>query len=310
MGCSLDTSTSTLTTIGDTFNQVSNWWGSINAAANENIITPESHMKEFMIWLYNMISTIIYTPVFLFDNEFFSKMIRLFSTLSIGMVTVASMVEGLKRVLGLSATSLKQIMIRLPVLLAVCGFAPYGFVKAVEAMNGLSKMILQFGTDMLGSSTALSDSELSLVSDVFEVLGLSLFLLLYIALLIPMLLNHGRRWFSMIALGILTPFAMLGYVFDSFKSIHTSWWSSLKGLFFVQIVYSIFVTILSLLMFAVPFPSSAEGFFAKLLVILGGLYTLAVPPASVKKYFDHGPTPKQSYAAVAQKIGKIMLKRV
>ena len=63
-------------------------------------------------------------------------------------------------------------------------------------------------------------------------------------------------------------------------------------------------------MFAVPIPTTIEGLFAKLLVILGGLYMLAIPPQSVKKHFDHTPTPKQSYLAVAQKLGKLMLRKV
>ena len=232
------------------------------------------------------------------------------ATMNIPMRTKKSMIEGFKRMLGLSGTSLKQIIARLPLLIGVCGFAPYLFVKAIEAMNSMTQMIISIGTSILGTSTYVSDWEFILAGEAFEVIGLFLFIVLYIALLIPMMLNHGRRWFSMIELAILTPFAMLGYVFDSLKDLHQSWWTSLKGLFLVQIVYSIFVTILSLLMFAVPFPTSIEGLFAKLLVILGGLYMLAIPPQSVKKYFDHDPTPKQSYVAVVQKLGKLMLRKV
>jgi len=309
-GCSMEASASTLSAISDTLQHAGNWFEALNAAAKEDVLNPKSQMKEFMVWLYKTISMIIYTPVFLFDNEFFRHMIRVFSGLSIAVVSVASMLEGFKKVLGWSGTPLRQIVIRLPILIAVCGFAPYGFVKAIEVMNGITNMFLGMGTKFLSSSTYSTYEEFSLINDAFEVIGLFLFILLYIALLIPMLLNHGRRWFNMIALGVLTPFAMLGYIFDSFKSLHHSWWNSLKGLFLVQIVYSIYVTILSLLMFAVPFPTTIEGFFAKLLVILGGLYMMAIPPTSVKKYFDHGPTPKQSYAVVAQKLGKLMLRRV
>ncbi|WP_394237500.1 hypothetical protein [Niallia oryzisoli] len=306
----MEASASTLSAISDTLQHAGNWFEALNAAAKEDVLNPKSQMKEFMIWLYKIISMMIYTPIFLFDNEFFRDMIRIFSGLSIAVVSVASMLEGFKKVLGWSCTPLRQIVIRLPILIAVCGFAPFGFVKAIEVMNGITNFLIGVGTKYLSSPTYTTNGEFSLINDAFEVIGFFLFILLYIALLIPMLLNHGRRWFNMIALGILTPFAMLGYIFDSFKNLHHSWWNSLKGLFLVQIVYSIYVTILSLLMFAVPFPTSIEGFFAKLLVILGGLYMMAIPPASIKKYFDHGPTPKQSYAVVAQKLGKLVLRRV
>ena len=309
-GCSFDMTNPSFSLLTESFQSISTFLETINAAAKEDLLHPQNHMYELMVWIFKMVSRIIYTPVFLFDNEFFHHLIRIFAGLSIGVVTIGSMVEGFKRVLGLSSSSFKKIIIRLPIMIAVCGFAPFGFVKAIEAMNGITNLIFTIGTNILGNSTHSDVWAFSLFSDHFETLGFFLFILLYIALLIPMMLNHGQRWFSLIALGILTPFAMLGYVFDSFKSLHHSWWTSLKGLFLVQIVYSVFVTILSLLMFAVPFPTTVDGIFAKLLVILGGLYMLAVPPPFVKSFFDQGPTPKHSYAVVAQKLGKLILRKV
>jgi len=131
-------------------------------------------------------------------------------------------IEGFKRILGLSSTSLKQIITRLPLLIAVCGFAPYLFVKAIEIMNKMTKIILSIGTSILGTSTYLPEGwEFNLAGDVFEVIGLSLFILLYIALLIPMMLNHGRRWFSMIALGVF------GYTVIKRRGKHASKTSNL-----------------------------------------------------------------------------------
>jgi hypothetical protein len=310
-GCSLEISAATFSEIPNMFQDFSVWLETMNENAKEDALRPKNSMKELMVFLYKWVSMVIYTPVFLFDNDFFHNMIRTFASLSVGIVTIGSMVEGFKRVLGWSGTSLKQIITRLPLLIAICGFAPIGFVKAIEAMNGITNFIMKNGTRILEQSTYLPDMwEFSLFGDVFEGLAFLLFMVLYIALLIPMMLHHGRRWFLMLSLGILTPFAMLGYVFDSFKSLHHSWWTTLKSLFLVQIVYSIFVTILSLLMFAVPFPSTMEGLFAKLLVILGGLYMLAIPPPFVKKFFDQGPTPKQSYVMAAKKLGKLMLRKV
>lgn len=310
-GGSIETSAATLTGITESVQTFSVWLKTLNDGAKEEILNPENQMKELMIFIYKWISMMIYTPAFLFENAFFKDMLRTFSGLSIAIATIVSMIEGFKRISGLSGTSLKKIAMRLPIMIGVCGFAPWGFVKAIEAMNWVTNMVFAIGNTYLNQSTAYSDMwELNLFGDVFEAIGFALFLLLYVALLIPMMLHHGRRWFSILSLGVLTPFAMLGYVFDSFKSIHNSWWNSLKGLLLVQIVYSIFVTILALLMFAVPFPGTLEGLFAKLLVLLGGLYTLAIPPPFVKKFFDNGPTPKQSYALIAKKLGMMMIKKV
>jgi hypothetical protein len=308
-GCSLDVNSS-FSWLTESVQSISTMFETLDAASKEDLLHPQNHMKSLMVWIFKTVSMIIYTPVFLFDNEFFHSLIRTFAGISIGVVTLGSMVEGLKRVLGWSGSSFKQILLRLPIMIAICGFAPFGFIKAIEAMNSISNGIFAIGTNILGNSTQSDIWTFSLLSDHFETLAFLLFILLYIALLIPMMLNHGKRWFSMIALGILTPFAMLGYVFDSFKSLHHNWWTSLKSLFLVQIIYSIFVTILSLLMFAVPFPTTVEGAFAKMLVILGGLYMLAVPPTFVTGFFNQGPTPKQSYAVVAKKLGKLMLRKV
>jgi hypothetical protein len=309
-GCSFDITTQSFSLLTESFQSISTFLETINAAAKEDLLHPQNQMYTLMVWIFRTVSRIIYTPVFLFDNEFFHHLIRIFTGISIGIVTIGSMMEGFKRVLGFSGSSFKRIILRLPIMVAICGFAPFGFIKAIEAMNGITNLIFTIGTNMLSNSGQSNMGALSLFSGDLESLGFILFVLLYIALLIPMMLNHGQRWFSLIALGILTPFAMLGYVFDSFKSLHHTWWTSLKGLFLVQIVYSVFVMILSLLMFAVPFPTTFDGIFAKLLVILGGLYMLAVPPPFVKKFFNQSPNTKQSYAVVAQKIGKLILRKV
>lgn len=307
-GFSTETSASTFSWFSDTVQSSFTWWVTFHNPKDGELIQ-ENEMQKFMIFIYKWVSMVVYTPAFLFQNDFFKEMIRIFSGLSIGVVTIGCMVEGFKKLLGWSGTSFKQIAVRLPFMIGVCGFAPLGFVKAVEAMNWITNMIFNLGTNLLNRSVPYRDElwQLDLYGDIFEAAGFLLFLILYIALLVPLMLHHGRRWFSMLSLGVLTPFAMLGYVFDSLKGLHDSWWTTLKGLFLVQIVYSVFVTILALMMFAVPFPNTLEGIFGKLLVVLGGLYTLAVPPTFVKKFFDKGPTPQQSYAILAKKLGKFML---
>lgn len=305
-GCSMETSAMTLSILTDTLQSSSELLDFVKGS--EKSLFLEEKIKELMILIYRGISLIVYTPAFLFNNDFFKEMVRLFSGLSISLVTLACMFEGFKRILGIDGTPIKQMIIRLPIMIAVCGFAPIGFVKAVEMMNEITTIIFKLGTGMLESSMPNSSLwEIALFGDVIETFGFILFILLYIALLIPMVLNHGRRWFSMISLGILTPFAMLGYVFESFKNFHQTWWTNLKGLFLVQIIYAVFATILSLVMFALPFPATVEGVFAKLLVILGGLYTLAIPPPFVKRFFDKGPEPNRSYAVFAKKLGKVMI---
>jgi hypothetical protein len=49
-----------------------------------------------------------------------------------------------------------------------------------------------------------------------------------------------------------------------------------------QLIYAIFVTILGLIMFATPNPTTIAGVFSKLLLMLGGCYRLAFPPNFVR----------------------------
>ena len=218
-GCSFDMTTQSFSLLTESFQSISTFLETINAASKEDLLHPQNHMYTLMVWIFKTVSRIIYTPVFLFDNEFFHHLIRIFTGISIGVVTIGSMVEGFKRVLGFSGSSFKRIILRLPIMIAICGFAPFGFIKAIEAMNGITNLnFYDWHQYALQLQVNLIWGHLVYLVMILESLGFILFILLYIALLIPMMLNHGKRWFSLIALGILTPFAMLGYVFDSFKS--------------------------------------------------------------------------------------------
>ena len=106
-GCSLDISTPSFSWLSESFQNISTMFETLDAAAKEDLLHPQNHMNALMVWIFKMVSRIIYTPVFLFDNEFFHHLIRIFAGLSIGVVTIGSMVEGFKRVLGLSGSSFK-----------------------------------------------------------------------------------------------------------------------------------------------------------------------------------------------------------
>lgn len=236
--------------------------------------------------LYFVSSVILATPIFLFDNEWLSRMIYKTCLFSAGTVTILTMIEGIKRMLNLRYTPLKQIIIRFPVALVISTFSPYLFVQGIKALNKLTDLILTFFKSQFG---AIEESKLMLGGDI-DVLFLLLFTTVFLILSVPIILYNGRRWFDLIALAVTTPLAMTAWIFKSFDHYFSKWKNSLINLSAVQLVYAAFFTVLSFIMFAVPFPPTFEGSIAKLMLMVGGMWRLAFPPQFIKSMVDKGET--------------------
>jgi len=244
----------------------------------------ESRVEFIGSIMYFVSNVILATPVFLFDNEWLSKMILKTSLLSAGTVSVLTMVEGIKRITNLRYTPLKQIVVRFPIALAVSAFSPYIFVKGIKILNQLTQLILSFFKSQFG---AIADSKLLLAGEI-DILFLILFTVVFLILSVPIILFNGRRWFDLIALAVTTPLAMTAWIFNSFHHFFTKWKNSLINLSTVQLAYAAFFTLLSFIMFAVPFPPTFEGSLAKLMLMVGGMWRLAFPPQFIKSMVDKG----------------------
>ncbi len=234
--------------------------------------------------LYFISNVILATPIFLFDNEWLSQMIFKTSLFSAGTVTVLTMIEGIKRMLNLHYTPLKQVLLRFPVALTVSAFSPYLFVKGIETLNALTQLILKFFKTQFGVT---GETKLLLGGEI-DILFLLLFTVVFLIMSVPIILYNGRRWFDLLALAITTPLAMTAWVFKSFNHFFSKWSNTLVNLSLVQLIYAAFFTILSFIMFAVPFPPTFEGSIAKLIIMAGGMWRLAYPPQFVRSMVDKG----------------------
>lgn len=250
--------------------------------------------------LYFVSNVILATPVFLFDNEWLSKMIYKTCLFSAGTVTVLTMVEGIKRMLNLHYTPLKQIIVRFPIALAVSAFSPYLFIKGIKGLNYLTDLILKFFKSQFGM---IGDSKLLLAGEI-DTAFLLLFTVVFLILSVPIIFYAGRRWFDLIALSVTTPLAMTAWIFNSFNHFFTKWKNALINLSTIQLVYAAFFTLLSFIMFAVPFPPTFEGSLAKLILMVGGMWRLAFPPQFVKSMVDKG----ESSLTMIDQLKKHMLK--
>jgi len=253
----------------------------IGAATGE---VTHNAVQTLLKWIYNIISSIVlWTPEFLFNNDWFSVTTGKFSIISIGVIILATMIEGLKKILKMNHTPLGDILKKLPIALGVSAAAPFLFTNGIHWLNKLTHIIMDIGKDEIGSNQLVGILNTSgLVFEPVNILMMLVFSILFLLTCIPMTFFHAKRWFDLLVAGILTPFAMSCYLFNSTHHLFHQWLSMIKSAGLKQLVYAIFVTIIGLLMFATPNPTTAAGVFSKLLIMLGGMYRLAFPPNFVK----------------------------
>jgi hypothetical protein len=186
------------------------------------------------------------------------------------------------KMLGKKHTDLKKFAKRYAIAVTASGFAPFAFKEGFSLLNELSNAIMKIGGGIDGGNiNGLISGE---TVGFFDTLIIILFDLTTIALLIPVCLQAGRRWWDLFCLAAVTPLALSCYVFDRHQHYYKLWWNRVKSLSMVQLVYSVFILMMGIFIFATQ---SMQGgiytLFIKLLIVAGGLYRLANPPRFVTK---------------------------
>ncbi|MEH7374060.1 hypothetical protein [Neobacillus drentensis] len=233
--------------------------------------------------VYHFLSKIaLQTPLIIFDNPFIHNIFLTFSLLSISLVTILLIYESFMKMLKKKNTDLKKIAKRYAIAVAVSGFAPFAFKTGFTFLNELSDAISKIGGGIDGGNVNgfISAGTLGF----FDTLIIILFDLTVIALLVPVCLQAGRRWWDLFCLAAITPLALSCWVFDRHQHYFNTWWKRVKTLSMVQIVYSVFILMMGIFIFATQ---SLQGgiytLFIKLLIVAGGLFRLANPPKFVAK---------------------------
>jgi len=256
-------------------------------------------LKSVIMALFSLLEKVIYTPVFLFNNSYFTNLLLKFGALSMGLVTSLTMIEGIRKILNKSTMSYRQLLQRLPIVMALVGFAPLLIVESMKLLSYLTNLILLFGLSLTDNVNPLG--ELPITGLLNTIIYLA-FVLLFAYNLVPIIMQHGRRWFNILTLTLLTPIAMLGYLFPSFQQFHQKWWSSLKKNYLSQLYYSSFLSILNIIMFGINTPDTYQGMFSKLLILLGGIHAFSQPPAFLNSYMQSGPDTYRSITQVQRSL--------
>jgi len=246
-----------------------------------------------MAWLYDLCATLILkTPLWIFDNEWFENTTYMFSLLSIGLVSTLTVVEGIKRMLsgirksgfkGIKAPmELKDIMKRWFIVAGVTTAVPFAFQKAFQGLNIASDFLIGMGKRTM-DNVAVPET-VSLI----DALTLTVFDIILISTIVPILWKNGRRFFDLMLLGVTSPLALTAWIFDPYRHYFSQWWSNLKHLSMVQVYYSLFLLVLGWFIFGVPTPVQFSGLIVKLLITIGGFARMANPPRIIASKLDTG----------------------
>lgn len=233
--------------------------------------------------VYHFLAKIaLQTPLIIFDNPFIKNASLTFSLLSISFTTALLIYESFMKMLKKKNTDLKKITKRYAIAVAVSGFAPFAFKTGFDFLNKLSHAITLIGGGMNGGNINgfISGETLGF----FDTLIVILFDLTVIALLIPVCLQAGRRWWDLFCLAAITPLALSCYVFDRHQHYYRMWWNRIKTLSLVQVVYAVFILMMGIFIFATQ--SMQGGLYTlvvKLLIVAGGLFRLSNPPKFVTR---------------------------
>lgn len=244
---------------------------------------------KLMAWLYDLSATLILkTPLWIFNNEWFENTTYMFSLLSIGLVSVLTVIESIKQMLPnnkrkrTSPMDMKTILKRWVVVAGLTTAVPFVFQKSFQLLNWVSDLLVSAGADTM-SSVAVPTK----ISG-FDVVALAIFDVVLISSIVPVLWKNGRRFFDLMVLGVTAPVAMTAWIFDPYRHHFNQWWANLKQLSLVQIYYALFLLILGWFIFGVPTPTQFTGLIVKLLVVIGGFARMSNPPRMVQKYLDTG----------------------
>ncbi|MDR4945202.1 hypothetical protein [Neobacillus cucumis] len=259
-------------------NAVLHWFSELPAQISQwsvNLLT----------WIYELISALVLqTPLWLFKNTWFTDTSLVFSSISIGIIIILTSFESIKQILRRKHSDFTKIMKRLPPAIVGAGAAPYLFQKTFELLNLLSQSITKIGASEIRSEDFMTASKLSGI-DTAALIGFDIILIL---ILVPLILHTGRRWFDLITLGVMTPLALTCWIFDDYRYLFKMWWSNIKHLSLVQLVYASFICVMGIFIFGTRNVIDGNGLYMKLLVVIGGLWRMANPPSFVVRKGDSG----------------------
>ncbi|MFS1518526.1 hypothetical protein V1503_18995 [Bacillus sp. SCS-151] len=266
--------------IGDFLSKAIKWVNELP----ENIST---YSINILAKTYELLTTfVLQTPLFLFNNSYVKNATFEFSVIAIVLVIILTMLEGIKRMVKKKHMDLKQISKRFSISLIAAGSAPFLFEQSFALINLITKTISKVGSHQI-SDFRMFQSVLDglKAEDIFILIAFDVVVL---ALLIPVLLQNGRRWWDILTLLLVSPLSLTAWVFNDYKEHFNRWWYNLKKLSQVQLIYAFYICVMTVFILGASFITSGGGLLMKLLIITGGLWRMLNPPHFVKARVNDG----------------------
>jgi hypothetical protein len=235
--------------------------------------------------IYHLLSKItLTTPLYIFNNPYLKNTSLTFALISISIVTILTVFESLMQMIQQKHTPFKDIVKRWAIVSSGTGFIPFAFEGAFTFINKLSAGIMN-----IGKSAVIDSKFLTTQTDLgfFDFIIIGLFDLTAIALLIPVLLQNGRRFWDLLVLCTISPLALTSWIFDRHRHYFYAWWRSVKSLSIIQLVYAVFLLLMGTFLFGTRFiEGSFIGLLTKVLITCGALHSMAHPPRFVTALAD------------------------
>jgi hypothetical protein len=235
---------------------------------------------DLLTTIFHFLSKIILqTPLFIFNNPFLKNTSLTFALTSITIVTLLTVFESFMQMFKQNHTPFKTILKRWAIVAGVSGFLPFAFETGFTFLNKLTNAISSIGAINGGNASGLVYGS---TVGFFDTLIIILFDLAAIALLIPVCLQSGKRWWDILCLSAISPLALSSWVFDRHKHYFNAWWHNVKSLSMVQLVYAVFILLMGIFIFSTQsIQGGITALIIKLLIVMGGLLRLSNPPRFV-----------------------------
>jgi hypothetical protein len=230
-----------------------------------------------------------------------------------GLVTVLTMIEGLKRTLAMTYTPMSRIMSRYPIAILISGLAPFLFYGMGFATNELVKVMGLLTQSSISGVDHFTSALQGVGEHVMEAVVMFVFLIVMCIYIFRVLLYHANRWFGLLFNMVTTPIAMTAFIFKPYQDMASSWFKDTMGKFLVVVVHSLFLGLIGVLLYAptTQFIQDTMGTFqyviVKLMFAIGGLQMMLKPPAWIVRGFDSGDSvngTKRAFRPLMRLIGK------
>lgn len=237
-----------------------------------------------LFWVLTKV--LLYIPTFLFNGAWIGKSVITFTIISLIATLVWATCQGVKRMLKMDYTPLSRIIKRFPVSMIASASVPFLSSKAGDAVNSITSKIVEISMSQVEYMNADSFTIKTLSFMPISIILMVVFFIVLAGLVKPMFLQNGKRWFDFLLLIFVSPFALSAYIFKDTEKYFKAWWNKVKDSFMIQIFNAFILSIMGLIIFATPAPSSIVDMTTKTLLMVGSLYYLAFPPSIIGKLTD------------------------